>query len=114
MLSNENKLTYIVFETNKVLVMYACTPHILFSVCISITGGSKISAVNYKQQKYPKIKKLSKQNLITWPNLTHKESNAVTGVMVYVGLAKYDSRIDWWRSSLVCRALSTIIGNWCM
>lgn len=60
MLSNKNKLTYSVFKTNQVLVMYACAPHILFIVCISITGGSKISAVNYKQQKYPKFIQLSK------------------------------------------------------
>jgi len=41
------------------------------------------------------------------------ESSAVIGVMFYVGLAEYDSMIDRWSSSLVCRA-HTIIGNWCM
>jgi len=65
MFSNDSKLTCIIFKTNWVLVLYACAQHILFSVCISITVGLQISAVNYKQQKYPKIKKLSKQNLIT-------------------------------------------------
>jgi hypothetical protein len=57
MLSSENKLTYNILKINQVLFMYACASHMLFSMWIGITDGSKISSPNYKQQKYPKIKK---------------------------------------------------------